>query len=125
MRWNVHLTGVHGSQHAGNKLIDTIALLHKGHECRDSAFIVRAASEVGEDKLLEGVDLVLKGHEVGNGLVPLVGVVDGLQTDVFLVFKGSCLSSAHWPKIASDRHTIEFWVLSVESELGQEIVDVL
>jgi hypothetical protein len=50
---------MHSSQHAGNKLIYTIALLDQRNERSNSAFVVRAASEVREDELLEGIDLIL------------------------------------------------------------------
>lgn len=60
---------MHGSQHAGNELVDAITLLHKWHQCRDSTFIVRAGLEVREDELLEGIDLILQTHQIADGLV--------------------------------------------------------
>ena len=60
---------MHCSQHASDKLVDTITLLHQGNQRRNSAFIVGTASEVGKDELLEGIDLVLKSHKVCDRLV--------------------------------------------------------
>lgn len=64
-------TCVHGSQHAGDELVDAITLLHKWHQCRDPTFIVRAGHEVREDELLEGIDLILQSHQIGDGLVAM------------------------------------------------------
>ena len=60
---------MHGSQHTGDELVDTITLLHKGDQRRDPTFIVCAGLEVREDELLEGIDLILQGHKIGDGLV--------------------------------------------------------
>ena len=60
---------MHCSQHASNELVDSIALLDQGHQCRDTAFIVSAGLEMREDQLLESINLVLQGHEIGNSLV--------------------------------------------------------
>jgi hypothetical protein len=116
---------VHCAQHAGNELVDTIALLNQGHQRRNPAFIVRAASEVRENELLEGIDLILQRHQVRNGLVALVRVIDRLKTDVLLVFEGSCSKSAVCRSTAAAYRTVELWMLSVEGKLGQEVVDVL
>lgn len=102
-------TGMHGSQHAGDELVDAIALLDQGHQGRDAAFVVEAVADVGKDQFLEGVDLVLQGHEVGDGLVALVGIAGGPQADVFLVFE----------------QAVELGVEAVELQLGAEKVDVL
>lgn len=85
---------MHCAEHTGNELINTIALLNQWHQRSDPTFVVRPASEVGKDEFLEGVDLILKGHEIGDGLIAFVGVVDGFQTDVLLVLKSSCPRSA-------------------------------
>ncbi|KAL1840656.1 hypothetical protein VTK73DRAFT_3704 [Phialemonium thermophilum] len=100
---------MHGAQHAGDKLVDAVALGDQGHQGRDAALVVAHAPEVREDELLELVDLVLQGHEVGDGLVALVGVVDGFQGDVLLVLEGA----------------VELRVLLVEGQLGEQVVDVL
>lgn len=73
---------MHSSQHACDKLVDTIALLDQRNKSRNSALVVRASSEMGENEFLEGVDLVLKGHEIRDGLVSLVKVshVSGAQS---------------------------------------------
>jgi hypothetical protein len=63
------LTSVHRSQHAGDKLVDAKTLLDEGDEGRDPALIVVGAAEVGENELLEGLNLVLKCHEVGDRLI--------------------------------------------------------
>jgi hypothetical protein len=81
---------VHSAQHASDELVDAIALLDQGNQRSNAALVVCAAAEVREDQLLEGVDLVLQGHQVGDGLVSLVGVVDGLETDVLLILERSC-----------------------------------
>lgn len=99
---------VHGTQHAGDKLVQTVALLHERDEGRDAA-LVGVLAEVGKDELLEGVDSVLQRHEVGNDLVALVGVVDELERHVLLVFESA----------------VEVGVLVVEGELGQQVPHVL
>jgi hypothetical protein len=97
---------VHGSQHAGDELVDTITLLHKRDQCRDSTFIVCAGLEIREDEFLEGIDLILQSHKIGDGLVtaqtstsiyfqshtdqysaPFVRIIDRLQTNVLLILK--------------------------------------
>jgi len=50
---------MHGAQHAGDELVDTIALLDQWNQGCYPALVVRAASEVREDELLEGVNLIL------------------------------------------------------------------
>ena len=63
------LTRVHGSQHACDELVDSIAFRDERNERRDTALVVRSGLEVREDELLEGIDLVLQGHEVGDCLI--------------------------------------------------------
>jgi len=60
---------VHSSEHTGDEPVDSVAFLDERDEGRDSTFVVGGSSEVSEGELLEGVDLVLEGHEVGDGLV--------------------------------------------------------
>ena len=60
---------MHGSQHAGYEFVDAIALLYQRHQGRNSALIVCAASEMGKYKLLKGINLILKSHEVGDRFV--------------------------------------------------------
>lgn len=62
---------MHCSQHACNELVDTIALLHERYQRRNSALIVSTRLEMREDQLLETINLVLQGHEVGNRLVSI------------------------------------------------------
>jgi len=50
----------------------------------------------------------LQGHEIGDGLVAFIGVVDGLQADVFFVLK----------------QAIELDVLTMEGEFGKQKEDV-
>lgn len=109
---------MHRPQHARDELVDTEALLHERHQRGDTALICGRASEVGEDELLERLDLVLERHKVGDGLVsvvriasrpimvdaPLVRVVDVLQTDVLLVLE----------------QTVELSVVTVETQFGKE-----
>jgi hypothetical protein len=84
------LTGVHGSEHASDELVNAVALLDQRHQRSDSTFVVRAAAEVREDELLEGINLILQGHQVGNGLVAFIWVIDRFKTDVLLVLESSC-----------------------------------
>jgi hypothetical protein len=67
---------MHGAQHAGNKLVYAIALLHQGHQRSNSTLVVGAAPEVRENELLERIDLILKGHQVGDCFISLVWIVD-------------------------------------------------
>jgi hypothetical protein len=60
---------VHGPQHACNKFVDAITLLDKGHQGRNATLIICAASEMGQDELLKGINLVLKCHQVGDRFV--------------------------------------------------------
>jgi hypothetical protein len=60
---------VHGAQHAGDELVNSITLLDQGHQTGDLALIVQPASKVSKNELLECLDLVLKIHKVGDGLV--------------------------------------------------------
>lgn len=99
---------MHGSKHAGDELVDTVTLLNERYQGGNSTLVVPHVAEVREDELLELLDLILQHHEVADGLVTLVGVVDGLQAQVLLVLKG----------------TVELGVLVVERELGEEVVDV-
>lgn len=124
---------MHSTQHASNEFVDAIAFLDQRDQRGYPALVVCAASEVGEDELLERIDLVLQRHEIGDGLVAFVGIIDGLQADVFLVLKSSCLLSVLSFKLALalglafalNPRTIELRVLSVERKLGHEIIDVL
>lgn len=99
---------MHGAEHAGDELVDAVTLLHQRHESRYPALVVLATPEIGKDQLLECLDLVLQVHQVGNGLVTLIGVVDGFQTDVLLVLESA----------------IELGVVAMEGEFGDEVIDV-
>ena len=99
---------MHCTQHAGDEFVDTVALLDQGHKRSDPAFVVSNMSEVGEDQLLELLDLVLQRHEVRDSLVAFIGVVDGLQADILLVFES----------------TVEFEVRRVERKLCQQVENV-
>jgi hypothetical protein len=79
---------------------------------------------VGEDELLEGIDLVLERHKIRDGFVAFIRVVDRFKTDVLFIFESSCSQSASCAGIAAAYRTVELWVLSVEGKLGHEIVDV-
>lgn len=63
------LTSVHSSQHAGNELVDTIALLHERDKRRDPALIIDSRQEVRENQLLERINLVLKVREIMDSLI--------------------------------------------------------
>lgn len=98
---------MHSSQHAGDELVDTIAFLHQRDQRRDPTLIVGSRQEMREDQLLERIDLILQGHEFGDGLItksylvsvypvfepalniPLIWIIDRFQTDVLLVLKKS------------------------------------
>ena len=68
-------TSVHSSQHARDKTIDTPAFLDKGDESGDATLIISRIPEMCEYHALEGVDLVLQSHEVGNCFVAIVDSV--------------------------------------------------
>ena len=101
-------TSVHRAEHTSDEAVDTPTLLHQRNERRYTAFVACGVTEVSEDHPLEGVDLVLQTHEVGDGLVswatdqntrqtlgksrdahcsPFIGIVNTLQCHVFLVLK--------------------------------------
>jgi len=63
------LTSVHSSKHARDELVDTKRFLDERDKRRDTTFVGVGATKVGKDELLERFDLVLKGHEVGDGFV--------------------------------------------------------
>ena len=63
------LTSMHSPQHAGNELVDAIALLHEGDQRRNPALIIGSREEMREDQLLERINLVLKVREVVDGLI--------------------------------------------------------
>ena len=81
---------MHSAQHAGNELVDTVTLLYETHQRGYPALIIASTLKVGEDEFLEGIDLVLEGHQIGNRLVTFIGVIDGLQANVLFVFESSC-----------------------------------
>lgn len=45
---------------------------------------------MGEDELLEGINLILQGHKIRDGLVALIWIVDRLKTYVLLVLESAC-----------------------------------
>jgi len=57
-------TPMHGSQHAGDKPVDTPALLNERHERAYPAFIVDRLTEMGKNHPLERVYLVLQAHQI-------------------------------------------------------------
>jgi hypothetical protein len=63
------LTSVHRTQHAGDEAIDTIALFDLRDQSRDTAFVICRTTEMSKDEFLERVDLILKSHQVADGLV--------------------------------------------------------
>lgn len=95
---------MHSPQHAGDELVDAVALLHQRDQRRDATFIVGAGLEMREDQLLESIDLILQCHEIGDCLiprqlsaghmgigctfdVPFIGVIGCLQTDILFIFE--------------------------------------
>lgn len=97
-------TAMHSAHHASDETVNPPTLLNQRYEGGDSTFITGRVTEVRKDHLLEGVDLVLQPHEVGDGLVstsqsvllrsvhhinnaPLIGIIDTLQRHVFLVLE--------------------------------------
>lgn len=62
-------TRVHRPEHAGDEFVDAMRLLNQRHQGRDATFVVRTRTEMGKDEFLERVDLILKGHEVGDCLI--------------------------------------------------------
>ena len=99
---------MHRPQHARNKLVYAIAFLYERHQCRYPALVICTTSKMSKDELLEGVYLVLEGHEVCNSLIssqnvssccsaeprkdgsPFIGIIYRLQTDILLVFEKTC-----------------------------------
>lgn len=57
--------------------------------------------------------------------LPFIRVVDRSQTDVFLVFKGSCNAKLAAPLRCVSRLTVEFLMLPVKCELRPQEVNVL
>lgn len=102
------LTAVKGAKHARDELVDSITLMYKRNQRRDSAFVIADIAKVRKDELLELLNLVLQDHEIVDGLVAFIGVVDGLEADVFFVLERS----------------IELGVRLVERQLGKKEVDV-
>ena len=64
---------MHCTEHACDELVNSIALLDKWHQSSYSTLVVGATTEVREDQFLEGIDLVLKSHQVRDCFVA-VGV---------------------------------------------------
>jgi hypothetical protein len=62
---------MHSPKHAGNKLVDTETFLDQRHKSGYSALVVRRSSKVGKDEFLEGLDLVLKSHQISDGFIPI------------------------------------------------------
>ena len=93
---------MHGSQHAGDKFVNSIALLDKGHKRSDATLVVSDVAKVRKDKFLELLNLVLQHHEVTNRLVALVRVVEGFKAQILLLLEG----------------TVELGMLVMEGELG-------
>lgn len=104
----VELTCVHGTQHACDEFVDAVTFLHQRDQGGYSALVVSTTPEMREDQFLELLDPILKSHEVGDSLVPFVGVVDPFQANVFLVFEGA----------------IEIWMLGVEGQFGKQKIHV-
>src|SRR5882762_1994785 len=65
-------TSVHGTQHAGDKPINSPAFLDKRDQGRYTTFVIGRMSEVCKDHFLEGFNLVLKSHQVRNRLVAVI-----------------------------------------------------
>lgn len=82
--------------------------MNKRNQSGDAALVVADIAKVGKDELLKLLNLVLKHHQIGNGLIALIGIVDGLQANVFFVFKRS----------------VELGMRLVEGQLGEQKVDV-
>lgn len=94
-------------------------------------------------KLLKGVDLILEGHEIGNGFVssPKSEVIQtneplrtypsfGSLIDLRLMYSSYSNSPGEWISagLKPGHHfccTVELWVLSMESKLGHEEVDIV
>ena len=60
---------MHGSKHACDKLVDAIAFLDQWYQSRYPAFIIGASPEMCEYQFLKGVNLILKGHKIRDGLI--------------------------------------------------------
>ncbi len=77
-QWLESITGigasVHGAEHRGKELVDTVALLDKGAQEPRCGIVVGGASEVGKDELLKLLNLILEIHEIHDGLVSSSGL---------------------------------------------------
>jgi hypothetical protein len=60
------------SSHAGDESVNTVRLFDKRNKSRNSAFVIACLFEMGEDELLERVDLVLKRHQVVDSLKAVI-----------------------------------------------------
>lgn len=99
---------MHSAQHASKELVNPITLMYERYQGGYSALIVGPISEVRKDELLEGIDLVLEGCQIGDGLVTFVWIVDSLQADVLLILEGA----------------VKLRVVSVKLKLLQEEINV-
>lgn len=99
---------MHGAQHASNEFVNSIALLDQRHQGSDPTLVVSNVSEVRKDQFLELLYLVLQHHQIRDGLVSLVWVVDRFEAEIFLVLES----------------TIKLRVLVVERQLRKKVVYV-
>lgn len=53
---------MHGSQHACEKLVNTITFLDEWYKSRNTTLIINSRPEVGEHKLLECLNLILESY---------------------------------------------------------------
>lgn len=100
-------TSVNGPHHVDDEFIDAVGFL----DLRDqggNATLVITTCEVGKDELLEAVDLILQSHEVGDGFVAFVWVMDAFEGYILFVLE----------------QPVEFFVVAVKSELGHDQADV-
>lgn len=62
-------TCMHCSKHTCSKFINSVAFLDERDQCRYPSFVIGATSEMRKDEFLKFIDLVLKTHQVHNGLI--------------------------------------------------------
>lgn len=99
---------MHGAQHASDKFVYSIALLDQWHQGRDPTLVVSDVSKVRKDQFLELLYLVLQHHQIRDGLVSLVWVVDRFEAEIFFILES----------------TIKLRVLVVERQLRKKVVYV-
>lgn len=78
---------VHSASHRGNETVDTVRFLDERNEGCNPAFVASGIFKVRKDELLKRVYLILEVHQVVDGFVAFIGVIDSLQANVLFILK--------------------------------------